>query len=228
LISSSGEKLHVSINSTNLFLSLSFNLYFNLFKIYISAPFVYNVFKQVYDQAGNPIEGMYEDMNRDGRIDDADRYLYKKPAADFMYGLNTTLNYKKFSVGLAGHGMIDNYLYNNYNSGNATLRNLKNPIQFVSNASSNYKKTGFANNQYLSDYYIENASFFRLDNINFGYNFGNVLRNNTNLRVSANVQNVFVITKYTGADPENSSSTGVDNNIYPRPRIYSIGANLDF
>jgi iron complex outermembrane receptor protein len=192
------------------------------------APFVYNVFKQVYDQAGNPIEGMYEDMNRDGRIDDADRYLYKKPAADFMYGLNTTLNYKKFSVGLAGHGMIDNYLYNNYNSGNATLRNLKNPIQFVSNASSNYKKTGFANNQYLSDYYIENASFFRLDNINFGYNFGNVLRNNTNLRVSANVQNVFVITKYTGADPENSSSTGVDNNIYPRPRIYSIGANLDF
>jgi len=95
------------------------------------------------------------------------------------------------------------------------------------------KKTKFSNNQYLSDYYIENASFFRLDNINLGYNFGNVFRNNSQfkhiqLRVNANVQNVFIITNYTGADPESASSTGVDNNIYPRPTIYSIGANLDF
>ena len=192
------------------------------------APFVYNVFKQVYDNAGNPIEGLYEDVNRDGKIDDADRYLYKKPAADFMYGLNTVITYKKFSVGLTGHGMVDNYLYNNYNSNNGVLRAVKNPINFIGNVSSNYLETGFTNNRYLSDYYIENASFFRLDNINLGYNFGNILRNKTTLRVSASVQNVFVITKYSGADPESSNSTGVDNNIYPRPRIYSIGANLDF
>jgi TonB-linked SusC/RagA family outer membrane protein len=192
------------------------------------APFAYNVYKQVYDVNGNPIEGLYEDLNRDGRIDDADRYLYKKPAADFMFGLNTMINYKKFSLGLTGHGMLGNYLYNNYNSGNSVLRTIQNPIQFINNASSNYLNTKFGNNQYLSDYYIENASFFRLDNINLGYNFGNVINAKTNLRVTANVQNVLVITKYSGADPENASSTGVDNNIYPRPRIFTIGANLDF
>jgi iron complex outermembrane receptor protein len=192
------------------------------------APFSYFVFKQVYDNNGKPIEGLYEDLNRDGRIDDADRYFYQKPAPDFMFGFSTNFIYKKFSFGLAGHGMAGNYLYNNYNSGNAVLRNIQNPIQFVSNASSNYLETRFANNQYLSDYYIENASFFRLDNINLGYNLGGVLGGGTNLRVSANVQNAFVITKYSGADPENASSTGVDNNIYPRPRIFTLGANLDF
>ena len=90
-----------------------------------------------------------------------------------------------------------------------------------------YLESGFGNNRYISDYYVENASFFRLDNINLGYNFGNILRNKTTLRVSANIQNVFVITKYSGTDPENANN-GIDNNIYPRPRIYSIGANLDF
>ncbi|MBU3715219.1 MAG: SusC/RagA family TonB-linked outer membrane protein, partial [Ferruginibacter sp.] len=167
------------------------------------APYVFNVFKQVYDAAtGRPIEGLYDDLNRDGKIDDADRYLYKKPAADFLFGLNTSLTYKKFSVGLAGHGMLGNYLYNNFNSNNGVLRTIKNPIQFIGNASANYLKTGFQNNQYLSDYYIENASFFRLDNINFGYNMGDVLRNGTALRLSASIQNVFIITNYSGADPE--------------------------
>ncbi|MEO6489164.1 MAG: SusC/RagA family TonB-linked outer membrane protein [Ferruginibacter sp.] len=193
------------------------------------APFAYYVYKQVYDrESGRPIEGLYEDINRDGKVDADDRYLYKKPAADFFYGLNTTISYKKFSVGLSGHGTIGNYLYNNYNSGNGVLNSIQNPLVFTNNGSKDYLNSGFTNNQYQSDYYIENASFFRLDNINLGYNFGNAIGNKTTLRLSANVQNVFVITKYKGTDPENSSSTGVDNNIYPRPRIYSIGANLDF
>ncbi len=189
----------------------------------------YLVYKQVYDQAtGKPIEGLYEDINRDGQITSDDRYVYKKPAADFLYGLNTTIAYKKFSLGLAGHGMLGNYLYNNYQSGAGVLNSIQNPINFIANASTNYLETGFKNNRYQSDYYIQNASFFRLDNINLGYNFGDVLRNKTTLRVSANVQNVFVITKYDGTDPENADVFGRDGNIYPRPRIYSIGANLDF
>ncbi|HMT97689.1 MAG TPA: SusC/RagA family protein, partial [Ferruginibacter sp.] len=126
------------------------------------------------------------------------------------------------------HGMLGNYLYNNFYSENGVLRNILNPVLYVGNASVNYLETHFSNNRYLSNYYIENASFFKLDNINLGYNFGKVLNNKTNLRVNASVQNVFVITKYNGADPENASSSGVDNNIYPRPRIFSIGANLDF
>ena len=192
------------------------------------APYAFYVFKQVYDPTtGKPIEGLYEDVNRDGLVDDNDRYLYKKPAPDFLYGLNTVINYRKFSLGLAAHGMIDNYLYNNYQSGAGVLNSIKNPINFIGNASTNYLETGFNNNRYISDYYIENASFLRLDNINLGYNFGDVLRNKTTLRVSASVQNVFVITKYRGTDPENAGN-GIDNNIYPRPRIYSIGANIDF
>ncbi|MBS1733825.1 MAG: SusC/RagA family TonB-linked outer membrane protein [Bacteroidetes bacterium] len=192
-------------------------------------PFSYLVYKQVYDPAtGKPIEGLYEDLNRDGQITSDDRYIYKKPAPDFMYGFNTNITIKRFSLGLAGHGMIGNYLYNNYQSSSGVLNSIQNPINFIGNASANYFQTGFKNNRYQSDYYIQNASFLRLDNINLGYNFGDALRNKTNLRVSANVQNVFVITKYKGTDPENADNFGRDNNIYPRPTIYSIGASLDF
>jgi len=194
------------------------------------APYTFFVYKQVYDQAtGKPIEGLYDDINRDGRTDDADRYLYKKPAPDVLLGINTQLTANKWTLGLSGHGSFGNYLYNNFFSNNGVLRTIKNPVNFIGNASTDYYlRTQFNNNQYLSDYYIENASFFRLDNINIGYNAGSVLGTNTNLRVSANVQNVFVITKYRGLDPENASDSGVDNNIYPRPRIYALGLSVDF
>ncbi len=192
------------------------------------SPFTYNVYKQIYDKSGKPIEGLYEDVNRDGVVNDDDRYLYKKPAADVLVGLNTQVSYKKFSLGLAAHGAFGNYLYNNYFSNNGVLRAIKNPINFIGNASTNYLDSRFENNQYLSDYYIENASFFRLDNINLGYNVGPVLRQKASLRLTGSIQNVFVITKYKGLDPENASDSGVDNNIYPRPRIFSLSLNLDF
>ena len=192
------------------------------------SPFSYFVFKQVYDAADKPIEGLYEDLNRDGTIDQKDRYYYKKPASDIFMGVNTQVTYKKYSLGIAGHAAIGTYLYNNFNSNNGVLRQLKNPINFIGNVSRDYLDTRFSNNQYLSDYYIENASFFKLDNINLGYNVGKILRNRASLRVSASVQNVFTITKYKGLDPENANDTGVDNNIYPRPRTFSLGFNLDF
>jgi iron complex outermembrane receptor protein len=192
------------------------------------APYTFNVYKQVYDLTGKPIEGLYEDINRDGKIDDADRYFYKKPAPDFLVGFSTQVSYKKFSIGVTGHGMIGNYLYNNYNSNSAVLRAIKNPLNFIGNASRNYLSTGFSNNQYLSDYFIENGSFLRFDNINIGYNVGRIMGQKASLRVLGSIQNVAVITKYKGLDPENSSDTGVDNTIYPRPRIYSLGFNLDF
>ncbi len=192
------------------------------------APFTFNVNQQVYNTAGKPIEGLYEDRNRDGAVDSKDLYYYKKPAPDYMLGINTQVAYKKWSLGLAAHGSIGNYMYNNFASNNGVLRAIKNPVQFIGNASTSYLNTGFVNNQYLSNYYIENASFIRLDNINIGFNAGKVFSNKASLRVIASIQNVFVITKYSGLDPENSSSTGVDNNIYPRPRIFSLGCNLDF
>ncbi|HQZ74048.1 MAG: SusC/RagA family TonB-linked outer membrane protein [Chitinophagaceae bacterium] len=191
-------------------------------------PFTYLVYKQIYDDNNKPIEGLYEDVNRDGIINDDDRYFYKKPAADVLLGLNTQVTYKDFSIGIAGHGSFGNYLYNNFFSNNGVLRSIKNPINFIGNASVDYLNTRFVNNQYLSDYYIENASFFRLDNINLGYNVGRVFNDKASLRVAASIQNVFVISKYKGLDPENAGDGGVDNNIYPRPRIFSLGFNFDF
>ncbi|MDI9365929.1 MAG: SusC/RagA family TonB-linked outer membrane protein [Flavobacterium sp.] len=192
-------------------------------------PYTFNVYKQIYNQAtGKPIEGLYEDINRDGQVSDADRYYYKKPAPDVLLGINTQVSYKDWSIGLAAHGSLGGYLYNNFNSNNGVLRAAKNPINFIGNVSRNYLETGFNNNQYLSDYYIENASFLRLDNINIGYNAGKVLHQKASLRITASIQNVFVITKYKGLDPENSNDSGVDNTIYPRPRIYSLGLNFDF
>ncbi|MBA2500488.1 MAG: SusC/RagA family TonB-linked outer membrane protein [Chitinophagaceae bacterium] len=194
-----------------------------------SAPYTFDVFKQVYDPVtGRPIEGLYEDINRDGQVDEQDRYFYKKPAPDFLLGASTQVTYKNISLGAAAHGMIGNYQYNNYFSNNGVIRAVKNPINFIGNASRNYLESGISNNQYISDYYIENASFFRIDNINLGYNVGQILKGAAMMRISASIQNVAVFTKYQGLDPEISSDAGIDNNIYPRPRTYAIGFNVDF
>lgn len=191
-------------------------------------PYAFYVYKQIYDKLGKPIEGLYEDINRDGKVDENDRYLYKKPAPDALIGASTQFTYKKLTLSTAAHGSFGNYLYNNYLSNAGVIRTIKNPINFIGNASVNYLETGFVNNQYLSDYYIENASFFRLDHISVDYNFGRLGKSLSNVRAGASVQNVFVITKYRGLDPENSSDAGADNNIYPRPRTYSLSVNLDF
>lgn len=190
-------------------------------------PYAYNVFQQVYDHNGKPLEGVYVDRNNDGQISDADRYLYQRPAPSTLLGVNTAINYKKWTARASGHGMFGNYLYNNFRSERSVMRNLLDPVLTINNASTELLTTGFYNNQYLSDLYIENASFFRLDNINVGYYVGKVF-GNASLSLNAGVNNVLVITKYSGLDPENSSSTGVDNTIYPRPRIYTFGLNFDF
>ncbi len=190
-------------------------------------PYAYNVYQQVYDSKGNPLEGVYVDRNLDGQITDDDRYLYQHPAPSTLVGINTAVNYKKWTARASGHGMFGNYLYNNFRSERSVMRNLLDPVLTINNASTELLTTGFYNNQYQSDMYIENASFFRLDNINVGYYVGKVF-GNASLSLNAGINNVFVITKYTGLDPENSSSTGVDNTIYPRPKIYTFGLNFDF
>lgn len=195
------------------------------------SPNSFYVYKQIYDKNDKPIEGLYEDINRDGQINADDRYLYKKPDADVLLGFSTQVQYKKFSVGLTAHGMIGNYLFNQYDAGSGILSVLKNPVNFIGNAADVYLETGFrnnSNNQFLSDYFIENASFLRIDNINLGYNVGKVFSNKASMRISGSIQNVAVISKYKGLDPEISNDNGIDGNIYPRPRIFSLGVNLDF
>jgi iron complex outermembrane receptor protein len=190
-------------------------------------PYTYYVFQQVYDEKGTPLEGVYVDRNKDGQINDADRYLFQRPAPSMLFGVSTSVNYNKFTFSASGHAMVGNYLYNNLQSERSVLRNLIDPLLVINNATTLLTKTNFFNNRYLSDYYIENASFFRLDNVNVGYYVGKVF-GNTTMSLNASVNNVFFVTKYSGLDPENSSASGVDNTIYPRPRVYTFGLNFDF
>ncbi len=191
------------------------------------APFTFYTYKQVYDAAGAPIQGLYEDINRDGVVDSKDLILDKHPNPDFLFGINTNFSFNRWNVSAAAHGAAGNYIYNNFKSNNGALTSIKNNLQYIANASQSYNETKFTQPQYLSDYYVQNASFLRLDNINLGYNFGKIGRGTSTLRLAASVQNLVVITKYNGVDPE-SAGTGVDNTIYPRPRTYSFGANIDF
>ena len=187
------------------------------------------VYKQIYDAAGKPVEGLFEDMNRDGIINDKDLYRYKGIDPKFVLGLNTNVVYKKWNAGLVMRANIGNYMYNNINSSTGTSRNILNPLGYLANGSAdiiNSGITGYSTDYFLSDYYIENASFLKLDNVNIGYNVGKVFNNRASLRINANVQNVFVITKYNGVDPEIGG--GIDNNFYPRPRTFVLGVNMDF
>jgi len=188
-------------------------------------PASFFVRKQVYDKAGKPIEGLYEDLNRDGVINDNDLYRFQSPDPRAFMGFNSNVAFGKWNAGFVARMNIGNYNYNNIESNLGVFRQILNPLGWVGNASSNYLATGFENNQYFSDYYVQNASFFRMDNINVGYDAGEVMKN-VRMRLYANVQNAFVITKYTGLDPEVNG--GIDNQIYPRPRTFVFGVNLDF
>lgn len=187
------------------------------------------VYKQVYDAAGKPIENLFEDLNRDGLINVNDLYRYKAPDPDVFLGAYSNVTWKKWNAGFSLRANLGNYMYNNRFSNTGVQRNIIDPLGFLANGSRNLLETNFTGNgdkYLLSDYYIENASFLRMDNINFGYNAGNVISKSTNLRIGANIQNVFTVTKYKGLDPEVPG--GIDNNFYPRPRIFVINLNLDF
>lgn len=188
-------------------------------------PSTFMVRKQVYDKAGKPIEGLYEDLNRDGIINENDLYRYQSPDPNVFMGLNSNVAFGKWSAGFVARISLGNYNYNNIESNLGVYRQIVNPLGWVGNASANYLDTRFENNQYFSDYYIQNASFFRMDNINVGYDAGEVFKK-VHMRVYGNIQNAFVITKYRGLDPEVNG--GIDNQIYPRPRTFVLGVNLDF
>lgn len=187
------------------------------------------VYKQVYDASGNPVEDVFVDLNQDGTINEKDLYRYKGTDPDVFIGVNSSVTYKKWTAGFVMRASLGNYVYNNTASSTGTSRNILNPLNYLANGSSNLLESGFegaGQKYFLSDYYVENASFLKMDNINVAYNLGSVFNNKANLRLNANVQNVFVITKYSGIDPE--LNTGIDRNFYPRPRIFSLGLNLDF
>lgn len=191
------------------------------------APYSFFVYKQVYDaQTGKPIEGLYEDLNRDGQINDRDRYHYKSPNPRFVLGFSTNLSYKKWTLNFVMRANFDNYVYDNVSSNLSVRRNVLNPLSYLQNATKDIYNTEFVNNQFQSDYYIKNGSFLKMDNIGLGYNVGKLWNEKANLSINFNCQNVFIITNYKGLDPEIFG--GLDRNLYPRPRFYVLDVNLDF
>lgn len=189
------------------------------------APSTFFVYQQVYDEQGRPVEGVYVDQNNDGLINELDRYRYQNPEPLFFYGLNSQLNYNSWSLGFVLRGNVGNYVYNNVRSTNATYSNLG-YSGYLINPHRNVLETNFQRPQFFSDYYMENASFLRMENINLSYDFGSLMGERLNLRLSATAQNLFVISNYTGLDPEIAG--GIDSNFYPRPRIFSLGVNIGY
>lgn len=185
------------------------------------------VFEQVYDASGSPVDGVYVDRNQDGIVNQNDLYRFKKPQADFFYGFNTDISYKNFDFSMFWRGSQGNYNYNNVQSNFGNLQTaLPGNGNYLQNANADVLNTSFRLPQYFSDYYVQDASFLRLDNVTLAYNFQNVLGKGTSMRLSGAVQNVLLITDYKGIDPEVGG--GIDNTIYPRPRMYTLGLNVNF
>ena len=189
-------------------------------------PYMFYVYHQLYDsETGKPIEGAYADLNGDGEINDADLYRYHSPAPKYIMGLSTSLRYKQLTLGMSFRANIDNYVYNGMGMSTGAWETVSYNNSQLNNLNASFLKTGFKTRQYLSDYYVENASFLKLDNLSLSYNVGKINKW-ASLTVSAMVQNVFTITGYSGTDPE--VPNGMDNSFYPRPRTYSVSLGLQF
>ncbi len=181
--------------------------------------------RQIYDKDGNPIEGLYEDISgKGGKVggDNEDKYIYHNPVPDYLLGFSFRFNYKRFDIAASARANIGNYVYNQV-AASASLDQIQ-QIGYWRNAPKYLNDTKFVTRQFTSDYFVENASFIKLDNLSIGYKMET--GENMNARLSFTVQNLFTITKYKGLDPEVNG--GIDNNFYPRPRTFMLGLNLTF
>jgi len=190
---------------------------------------IFFLFSQVYGPNGMPIEGLYVDKSGQGGSvagNELNKYYMKSPNPDYLMGISSKINYYDFDLSFSGRLSIGNYVYNNNASDRALYQNVYNQSGYLANVLTDVKKTNFMTAQYWSSFYLENASYFKLDYISLGYNFKSILGNNISGRVGLSVQNVFTITNYTGLDPEVVS--GIDSNIYPRPRTFMFSVSLNY
>jgi iron complex outermembrane receptor protein len=190
------------------------------------APYSFLVYQQVYDNSGTPIEGVYVDRNNDNIINDDDRYIKEDPFADIIMGLTNSVRYKSWDFSITARASIGNYAYNNLAS-NAVFNAAASVNNILNNIHSDYLSTGFIDfteNSLLSDHYIQEASFVKIDNISIGYNLST--KNGCKVRLFGSLQNVATFTDYQGIDPEIYG--GIDNNFYPRPQTGVFGVTFEF
>ncbi|GAO30238.1 SusC/RagA family TonB-linked outer membrane protein [Geofilum rubicundum] len=189
------------------------------------APNMFYVYHQLYDESGQPIEGAYADVDGNGLINSDDLYRYNSPAPDYILGFSTSVRYKEWTMGTSLRANIGNYVYNGMSMNTGALGTMSYNSYQLNNLNKSYLETGFKSRQYLSDYYVENASFLKMDNLTLNYNFGQITHF-MSLNATAMVQNIFTITNYTGVDPE--VPNGMDASFYPRPRIFSLSLGMEF
>jgi iron complex outermembrane receptor protein len=186
---------------------------------------MFYVYHQLYDESGKPIEGAYADTDEDGQISSNDLYRYNSPAPDYILGFSTSVRYKEWTLSASLRANIGNYVYNGMAMNSGALGTMSYNSYQLSNLHKSYLETEFQSRQYLSDYYVENASFLKMDNVTLNYNFGKV-GNFMSMNAAAMVQNLFTITNYTGVDPE--VPNGMDLSFYPRPRVFSLSLGFEF
>ncbi|WP_278776151.1 SusC/RagA family TonB-linked outer membrane protein [Leyella stercorea] len=191
------------------------------------------VYEQMYDKNGKPIEGAVVDRNGDGVISNADKYLYKQVAAPVTMGFSTRVEWKNFDLGFSLRASLGNYVFNNFEQGKRLKTTSSVWCQNAYLANRPVNTLGWdsdALESKLSDYFVQNASFLKMDNITLGYSFNRLFKSGSwkgiSGRVYASCSNVFTITNYKGIDPE--VYNGIDNNIYPRPITFQFGLNLTF
>ena len=195
------------------------------------------VYQQIYDEAGKPIDGAFVDRNADGVISEKDKYFYKSPFAPVTMGFNARLDYKNWDFGFNLRASLGNYIFNDRmcdyrNVGTASLFESVSGNYFNNRPVYSIETGWTTNNVYsaLSDRWVQNASFLKLDNITVGYSFQNLFKSGSyegiGGRVYATVNNVLCITKYDGIDPEVFG--GIDNSVYPRPFSIVAGLSLSF
>lgn len=190
---------------------------------------VFFLFEQVYYANGMPVEGLYVDKSGQGGNvagNELNKVYYKSPDPDYLIGISSKVNYKNFDFSFSSRISLGNYVYNNNASNMALYQNLYNQSGYTANILTDVKKTNFNTAQYWSSFYLENASFFKLDYVSLGYNFDSLFGNKIGGRLGFSVQNVFTITDYSGLDPE--VANGIDNNIYPRPRTFMVSVSLNY
>lgn len=190
------------------------------------APYAFYLYKQLYDlETGRPIEGLYADLDGDGQVTNNDRYHSHSPAPDWILGFSTSLRYKKWTLSTSLRANIGGYIFNGMAMNTGAWETMSYNDFQLNNLNRSFLDTRFTKRQFQSDHYLENASFLKMDNLQLSYDFGRIYKS-FSLNVSAMIQNVFTVTKYTGVDPENSN--GVDTAVYPRPRTYSVTVGLNF
>jgi len=189
--------------------------------------YTFNLYEQVYDQDGKPIEGCYVDQNGDGTIDDNDRVMRHSKDPKVTMAWNNSFSWKGWDLSFQLRASIGNYVYNDVLSTHTTLADTYNTSGVHNLIDNDFLfKGGETTNRYLSNYWLRNASFLRCDNITLGYTWNDIAGKIPQIRVYGAVQNPFVITKYNGLDPEVFS--GIDNNVYPRPVTFTLGVMATF